>query len=142
MGVRIANNNGDGLGALFPFLIFILIGLFRFVLSKKQEKKSNRRPTPPPQTRAPDLEPIPPRRSELYQEEPLQRVSPPSPAESSKREFYPTSSSKIEEKRMDEHYFRKEKGKSRIQNLVQSAGGKRRVILLTEIIRKEHTSNF
>ena len=142
MGGTIANNNGDGLGALFPFLIFILIGLFRFVLSKKQEKKPSRPPTPPTQRRAPELETPSPRRSELYQEKPVQRVCPPSPAESSKREFYSPSLSKIEEKRMDEHYSHKERGKSRIQNLVQSAGGKRKMILLTEIIRKDHTSNF
>ena len=136
---RIANNSDDGLSGLLPFLIFILIGFFRFVLSKKREKKQASRPTSPAQ------QPVP------IPKKPLQTISTPSPfenlidkelAESSKKAFYSPSLSKLEGKRGDEHYSRREKKKNRIQNLVKSAGGKRKMILLTEILKKDHYPNF
>jgi len=113
----IDNGNFEG---LFPFLILILIGVIRLLKAKKKKESQEqpppqRRPVPTPQP----PEQAPPMPTQSRREAPLKQSRP---------EYRP-----LEVKR-DEHFWSKKK-KTRIQALVQSTGNKRKMFLLSEILR-------
>ncbi|WP_420420503.1 hypothetical protein [Simkania sp.] len=120
-------SNGDFEG-LFPFFILLLVGLIRLLKAKK--KKESTQSAPPPQRRPaqPAPAPSPPKRTSVPNPAQLRRevpVEPPEPAYNS-----------LQVKR-DEHFWRKEK-KARVQTLVESTGNKRKMFLLSEILRTPH----
>lgn len=111
--------SGDFEG-LFPFLILILFGVIRLLKAKKKKESQGqsppqRRPDPTPQP----LEQPPQMPVQTRREAPLKQ---------SKPEYRP-----LEVKR-DEHFWSKKK-KTRIQALVHSTGNKRKMFLLSEILR-------
>ena len=117
----IDNGNFEG---LFPFLILLLIGLIRLLKARKKKQQPPEQ-LPPPRRAEPA--PPPPRKAPAkVAKAPLKE--PLIPQETEYRSL------KV---KRDEHFWRKEK-KSRIQTLVESTGNKRKVFLLSEILRTPH----
>jgi hypothetical protein len=114
-------SNGDFEG-LFPFLILLLVGLLRLLKAKKKKETAQK----PPHLRR--VAPQPPR--ELLPPEPVQ-------VRREIRSKPPVSKHIPLQVKKDEHFLRKEK-KIRIQTLVKSTGNKRKMFLLSEILRTPH----
>lgn len=120
MKIRSKAIKGGDFEGLFPFLILILVGVIRLLKAKKkkatqEQPPPQRRPDPTPQS----VEEVPPMPPQTRWEEPLKQSRPEYRALQVKR---------------DEHFWRKRK-KTRIQALVQSTGSKRKMFLLSEILR-------
>lgn len=112
--VKIENNNLEG---LFPFLLLLLIGLFHFIISKKKKDQSNKRSE-----------------SVVIKSFHKRKLTPPKPIIS------PPTEKQIEKEciRLEtekNQYYEKNKKQTRIQNLVASVGNKRKMIILSEILK-------
>lgn len=109
--------------SLFPFLILLFIGFIRFIKSKKKTEESRKKDrtvfkVPPPfapKKVKPHQPSIPPKNPKISQQ----------------------MHTLLEVKK--DAYGLKKRKKTRIQRLVSSAGGKRKIILLSEIL-KHHES--
>lgn len=101
----------------FPFLIILLVGLVRLLTSKKKKVEPQRKSAAAPSLTIPKVS---------------KKVPPPLPR--FQAEIEPKESYHALKVKRDANFWRKKK-RSRIQALVSDVGDKRKLILLSEILK-------
>jgi len=119
--MRVAKIESGNLEGLYPFLILLLIGLMRLLKAKKKKEETRvaTKKAPTPAVAAP----MGKKKSSL--------TPPPVAPEVEKTQAREYTSLEVKK---DLHYARQKK-KARIQKLVASSGSKRKMILLSEILK-------